>query len=126
MTCALCAERGGAACGFETGFFEPDFQCGTVGLIRDLVYEGQTLPDGVDYRYCSDQKYATVHLDHIEDWPNAEHWKEAPLALWVSWYKNRGRTEAMWLLFSDKPPRPPTEQECLCIAQAYRNAGART
>lgn len=119
MICKACETRGKTwqgddpRCAFETGSFGDNWKCATVSLIRSVCYEGQKLQHGVDYQYCEDQKYATVKVSHIEDLP------EGPLALWVSWYKNRGATDAMWLLFENKPPRVPTEQECLRIAQAY-------
>ena len=41
------------------------------------------------------------------------------LALWVSWYKDRGTTDAMWVLSSDRVPRAPTEEELLLIYAHY-------
>lgn len=118
--CKACEERGKTwngsdpRCAFKTGgTFGDNWNCATVGMIRDLCYEGTEHQRGVDYQYCDDQQYATVKVNHIEDLA------DRPLALWVSWYKNRGETDAMWLLFDDKPPRRPTEQECLLIAQVY-------
>lgn len=119
MSCNMCKERGqtwnGGApqCAFEDGgVFSPDnWNCATVNAIRDICYEGQDLPYGVDYQYCEDQKYATIKTDGIED---------MPMALWVSWYKSRGGTEAMWLLDNYDPPRQPTEQECVDIIEAYK------
>ena len=119
MTCKACKERGKTwkggdpKCAFPKGKFNSDnWNCATDGLIRDLCYEGRGLPPGINYQYCDDQKYATVKVDHIEDLGNA-------LALWVTWYKQYGTTDAMWLLFEDGPPRVPTERECVQIAQAY-------
>jgi hypothetical protein len=118
--CGLCEKRGKTwngsepQCGFDTGVFGDNWNCATVNAVRDICYEGQELlPSGVDYQYCEDQKYATINIDHIEI-------DGRPLALWVSWYKNRGRTDAMWLLFDDKPPRKPTEAECLAVVAAYQ------
>lgn len=123
MKCKACVERGkpwdgvDPTCSFEKLFFDPrGWQCATVEKIRELVHEGQgTLPWRVDYRYCEDMKYATVNIHDLEI--------SGAMALWVSWYKNRGSTDAMWLLFSDKPPRRPTEDECLrIVADAGSNA----
>jgi len=101
-----------ARCAFKGAHFSADnWNCATAGLIRDLVYEGQEpMPPGVDYRYCDDMKYATVKIDHLD--------VDGAMAIWVSWYKSRGTTDAMWLLFNDLPPRPPTAAECVAIAQA--------
>lgn len=117
MKCQLCKSRikdwqgSDPVCGFD-GDFRQNWNCATVSLIRSLCYEGETLKGGVDYTYCEDQKYATIKVDDIEKLDGA-------LALWVSWYKNRGSTDAMYLLFSNKPPRMPTEQECVLIAEHY-------
>lgn len=119
MACKACRKRGKTwqgddpRCAFETGAFGDNWNCATVGLIRDICDEDDGLPNGVDYQYCEDQKYATVKVDHIEALD------DRPLALWVSWHKRHGETDAIWLLFENKPPRLPTEQECLLIAQAY-------
>lgn len=117
--CQACQQRGKTwqgedpRCAFEGGAFSADnWSCATAGLIRDLCYEGKTLPHGVAYQYCGDQKYATIKTEHVDGISGA-------LALWVTWYKSRGTTDAMWLLFDDQPPRAPTEAECLLIAQAY-------
>lgn len=123
MTCAACRTRvkdwegDDPTCSFPAGTFNRDgWNCATAGMIRDLVYEGQKpMPPGVDYQYCEDMKYATVYIDHLDI--------DGAMALWVAWYKNRGRTDAMWLLFSDQPPRPPTEDECVRIANAYDKGG---
>lgn len=121
MVCKACKKRGKTwqgddpRCAFEAGKFDGDnWSCATADLIRDVCYEGQDLPNGVDYQYCEDQKYVTVKVDHIEGLDGA-------LALWVSWHKQRCITDAMWLLFEHEQPRVPTEQECLRIAQAYRS-----
>jgi hypothetical protein len=71
------------------------------------------MPDGVDYRYCEDQKYATVRVDDIDGLDGA-------LTMWVTWYKNRGKTDGVWLLFSDIPPRAPTEDEVRRVVSHYR------
>lgn len=127
MKCAACSDRvkfwkgDDPKCAFRTGVFSSDnWNCATVGMIRDLVYEGQSpMPPDVDYRYCEDMKYATIKIDHLPI-----HWMDTsePMALWVAWYKSRGRTDAIWLLFSDQPPRAPTAAECTAIAEAVAEA----
>lgn len=119
MTCAACKARGQTwngsppVCAFDD--WGGNWNCATIGAIRDIAYEGQSpMPSGVDYQYCDDQKYATIFLDRIEDLPSGR-----ALSLWVSWYKSRGRTDALWLLDSDGPPRRPTEADCLAICHAY-------
>ena len=119
MTCKMCKERGQTwegdkpRCAFESGVFDEDnWQCATINALRDLVYEGQSpMPPRVDYRYCEDQKYATVCIDGIEG-------ADGALALWVSWYKNRGGTDQAWLLYDDGAPAKPTERQVLAILEA--------
>lgn len=120
MTCRLCKERGKAwpgddpRCAFEEGYFGDNWNCATANHIRDIVYEGQNpMPPGVDYQYCEDMKYATVRL------PDGLNIAGQPMALWVSWYKSRGETDAMWLLFCDREPRRPTAEECEEIIIAF-------
>lgn len=118
MTCKLCRETpkgwngSDRTCAFEGGEFSHDnWMCETVNRIRDLVYEGQ--PHKLsDYRYCEDQKYSTVCIDRMEG---------PYLALWVSWYKSRGRTDAIYLLSDNEPPKAPTEFELVEII-AYLEA----
>lgn len=119
MTCKACEKRGQTwkgskpTCAFKHGAFNSvNWNCATVNMIRDIVYEGEPHP-AVDYRYCDDQKYATVIVDEIEGAGDA-------LALWVSWYKSRGCTDAMWLLGTDGVPRAPTEAECVAICTALQ------
>jgi hypothetical protein len=118
VMCEHCKKRGkpwygsDAKCAFTEEGFEQNWNCATVNMIRDICYEGQELKYGITYQYCDDDKYATIKVDHIDI-------DGSPLALWVSWYKSRGNTQAMWLLFDKLPPRIPTESECLAIVAAY-------
>lgn len=119
MTCLACQQRGktwnGGApeCAFPNGGeFDPtNWNCATANAIRNLC--GQDDPNQhADYRYCDDQNYSTLMVDEI-DIPSGD-----ALALWVSWYKHRGRTEAMWLLDEHNAPRKPTEADCMAIINA--------
>ena len=115
--CAKCGERGkdwngsDPICAFTESHSKENWNCETLNKIRDICYEGQKLPDYVDYQYCEDEKYATINISGIE-------LDKSPLALWVSWYKNRGRTDALWLLYADHPPKTPSEKECIKIIEA--------
>jgi hypothetical protein len=118
MPCKMCLERGKTwegsepVCAFD-GDFAANWNCASLSAIRDLVYEGEPRV-GVDYQYCDDQKYATVRLyDHFD--------AIGAIALWVCWYKSRGGTDAVWLLFEKEPPRRPTENECVLISYAFNN-----
>lgn len=121
MSCQLCIQRGKTwngddpICAFE-GAFEENWNCATINEIRDICYEGKgELPHGVDYQYCDDMKYATIKINELE-LPNGS---AMGLALWVSWYKSRGGTDAMWILDSHGAPRQPTEEELRLIIGHY-------
>ena len=125
MKCKLCTERGKTwngddpKCAFD-GAFADNWNCATLNALRDICYEGQNPMPGVDYQYCEDQKYATVKIDGIEDRRGCR----IGLALWVSWYKSRGKTDAVWVLSDDAPPRIPTEEELEAIIVYYANANS--
>jgi len=132
MKCKACNERvkdwvgSDPKCAFEATsvFSEQNWNCATVSKIRMICYHASLNREkslsGIDFQRCGDQNYTTFNLHELYN--NASYNDiETPEALWVSWYKNRGRTEAMWLLFADSPPRSPTEEECLAIAKAYEH-----
>jgi len=116
--CKRCRERGKDWNGddpvcFLDGGFGRNWNCATLNAVRDICYEGQNpMPHGVDYQYCDNMKYATIRIEEVED-------GEIGMALWVAWYKNRGATDAMWILNSDEPPRIPTEDELEAIICHY-------
>jgi len=123
MPCQMCEKRGknweggDPTCAFTDTLFSPDnWNCATVNAIRDIVYEGQELQEGVAYQYCDDMKYATIDVSDIEG--------VMGYCLWVCWYKNRGGTDALWLLDSRDRPRPPTEGECRRIIEHYEGKSA--
>ena len=106
-TCAFTSE----------GVFTPkNWNCATANQIRDIGDEDQDRPFWVDYQYCDDQKYAAINISGMDE----ERLDGTPLALWISWYKHRGGTDAMWLLSYAEAPRLPTEEECLAIVQWHR------
>jgi hypothetical protein len=91
--------------------------------IRALTYEGQQLLPGIDYRYCEDQKYATIDVSQIEalgDLPYPSDPDSIPMAVWLTWYKSRRRTDSVWMLFVTGPPRSPTDDELSVIADHYK------
>ena len=117
--CKMCQERGKTwnggdpECGFLESKFSPaNWNCATVNAIRDIC---DARPKGVDYQYCEDENYATVKID---DLLNDREGRWMGYALWVQWYKSRGRTQQMFLLGDDEPRRP-TEEECLAIIAYY-------
>lgn len=107
-------------CAFETGIFSSrNWRCKTLSEIRKLVDRLDRIKiNGIDFVACiTEQRYATINLSSIDALQDCDG--DQPICLWVGWYKNRGRTEGMWLMFEDIPPRPPTLTECLLIINYY-------
>lgn len=134
MTCKMCRERGKTwngddpECAFPDGReFTPDnWNCATANAIRDLCsappYRTEPHPEGVHHEYavndgCADQHYATIRTSDIDMETSSAD------CLWVGWYKDRGRTEEMWLL-GDAVAARPTEADALAIIQHYARATA--
>lgn len=122
MECNACKGRpktwngSDSICAFKDGdeWSGNNWNCATVGMIRRL-FDGAadgTLPDGVAYHHEADQSTGMVCAQGLES-------HDRPLSLWVTWYKDRGRTEQMWLMFDDKPPRRPTQSELVALAGLY-------
>lgn len=119
-TCTACEQRGKTwpgsdpKCGFLDGspFTAENWNCATVSKLRSLVAGDchVSLEARVHLRYCDDQWFATVDLSEMD----AVHGR----TLWLSWYKRRGATEAMWILDEYEAPRLPTEADCLAITEA--------
>jgi hypothetical protein len=97
--------------------FGANWNCGIINQVRDLC---DLAMEGKDYRlhyqYCEDQKYATIQTDCIDD----EIDESLGLCLWVTWYKSRGGTDAMWILCNYEPPRKPTFKDLERIVKYYQ------
>jgi hypothetical protein len=123
MICAACEKRGKTweggdpICSFPNGgeFDSAGWNCATANAIRDLCGQDDPHP-AADHRYCNDQHYSTIKVDRVRLLTGSA------LALWVSWYKHRGRTEAMWLLSENELPRRPTEADCIAVIAALSQA----
>ena len=120
MTCKLCKERDKTWSGDDPVCYfdvpEHNWNCATINAVRDICYEGQELKDGVHYEYCDDEKFATINIHSIRD-------SEGYIGrcLYVAWYKNRGGTEALWILDGEGDiPRNPTEGELSAIIEHYK------
>lgn len=121
--CPACKKRGKAwkgddpVCAFKNGTFDNNnWKCATVGNFNSYVrWPDKTHPD-VKITHCeTEEHYATVNLENVS-FPSEET-EQSPVCLVVIWYKSRGRTDQMWLMFQNRPPRPPTEEELLLITQ---------
>ncbi len=86
-----------------------------VEAIRDICYEGQEeLPDGVQYMYCDDEKYATIKIDDVRlegEWIGC--------CLYIQWYKTRAYTNQI-LILGDGEPREPIDGELLAVIKHYK------
>lgn len=113
MKCLACQRRvknwqgDDPKCAFAEGSFNADnWNCATVSYIRILSVSRT--------QHCAnEEKFAAIDVTEVEGLGGA-------ITLWVQWYKNRGRTQAMWLLYETDLPRAPTEEECLAIAKHYK------
>jgi len=95
-------------------FTDDNWNCGLIGDIRKLCKKAMDGKDErLNYQCFEDQTYVTIRTYDIDE--NIE----LGLCLWVSWYKSRGRTEAMWILSEYEPPRKPTYQELEKIIKYY-------
>jgi hypothetical protein len=126
--CAACRAEGKTwegddpKCAFQHGQpFSPDnWNCATVARVRALLrFEHDDHgPDGLKKDWSAEgyQSYATLRLD---DW---FEFGDVPIhALYITWYKNRGRTGGMWLIGDEDsgPPRAPVEAEVVLILKHY-------
>lgn len=124
--CAACRLRGkiwngdDPKCAFQHGkpFSAENWSCATMDFVRDLAGSyGEPLRDGVIRDYTSEgyDTYAVIRVD--TDYIEVENCH----SMYVTWYKSRSRTSALWLLGDedDGPPRPPTEGEVLAIVKHY-------
>ncbi len=118
MTCKKCLERvkdwvgDDPACYFDSP--ARNWNCATVNEIREFCYEGQDLKQDIHYEYCDDEKFATFNIHEIEPYIGR--------CLYVAWYKQRGNTEALWILDDEETPRSPAEHELLAIIAYFKGA----
>ena len=129
MTCQACVTRGkpehfgsDPKCAFETESFSGDnWQCVTANEIRGLTEREDD--HRIHHIREENQNYATVSLlafNLLVHEDEKGFIQAQPTCLWVGWYKQRGRTEGMWLMFENLPPRQPTLEECLVILEHYK------
>jgi hypothetical protein len=99
-------------CYFENS--KENWNCETVNLIRSICWEYEQLKPGITYQYCDDQKYAVIDISEV-----LLNDTYIGLSLWLTWYKNRGGTDALWILDSYREPKKPTEEELIAIYSYY-------
>lgn len=121
MKCEACKTRvkfwkgDDQKCAFASGpeWSQDNWNCATTGLLRSLFDDNSKLPEGVSHQWGDDQNTGMVCAQGLKS-------EDRPLSMWMTWYKSRGRTEQMWLMFDNKPPRRPTEAEIVALASLYR------
>lgn len=94
-----------------------NWNCATISAIREICGEWESPHPRVEHRFCDDQKYATIQINECVGCDGGR----IGLALWVTWYKRRGSTDAMWILSDDAPPRQPTIEELEIIIRSFVN-----
>ena len=117
--CKLCGQEktwkgDDTECPFKNGNrFDLNWNCGQIAKIRELCNLAETENTFyMNYQYCDDQKYVSINVDDVA-------LQEPALCLWVSWYKNRGGTDQMWLLPEFGSPREVTFDDIQRIYDFY-------
>lgn len=130
--CQLCeaTARGDEPprCAFTSKYFNAtNWNCGTVNRIRMLAQHPQADRLQIAQGSQDDEHWALLRLPSVLVDQLMDQQAQGPaevvqdgLALWVSWYKNRGRTSSLLLLSGEGPALAPTEQTVLIIADYYR------
>jgi hypothetical protein len=107
-------------CAFPNGarFSHENWQCAALDPLRELTgeYPGDVEREGLNVMQLWDQKVATLIIhDNIE----LADYEGFAVALVVTWYKRRGRTDAAWLLFDDGTAVAPTFADLAAICAGY-------
>jgi|GEM_PF-5845348 len=92
----------------DDGLFELNWNCGIINQIRKLSELHGNYR--INYQYCDDQKYCSINIDDVDI---------DGICLWVSWYKNRGSTDAMFILSDCEPPRKPNYDDLKLIVDLF-------
>lgn len=121
-TCPLCAARGKTwngsdpTCGFhrDGSFNGENWNCATLNELRGIVEEHTQWLDSVQ------QHAANLDIGEVE-LPN----DGIGFALWLTWYKSRGKTDAAYIMHDLNAPRPLTEADALAILHHYGRANVK-
>jgi hypothetical protein len=108
-------------CAFPRGerFSHENWQCAALDPLRELIGEhpGAVEREGITVVANWDQKAALVVVHDGIDL--GEDYDGFAVALAVTWYKRRGRTDAAWLLFDDGTALAPTYADVRAICEGY-------
>jgi len=101
-------------CPFQNGdIFADNWCCRQINKLRMICENAIDNKDSrFHHQYCEGQNYATINTSEIDFELHAE-------CLYITWYKSRGRTEGMWLMNQDYPPRKPTFFDLQKIIEYY-------
>lgn len=114
--CRRCTEGKSLSsdkCAFSTGKFSAEnYACATMLRLRELILLRNdpiaALP-AVMYNWHEDQHVATIVLGSIGF--ESDHPNQFPVALFITWAKNRGRTESFHILNDRNEVFAPTERD---------------
>lgn len=111
MKCSMCLAdpMPGSTCMLEG--FSDNWNCGTLNALRSICSPDMNSYNADAY-YLGDDRIALIRLDDVIGVDG--------LALWVRWYKSRGRTDEV-LLMTYRGPRTPSEKELLKIIKYHRS-----
>ena len=124
MPCKMCLDRGKTWKGSDPKCYfdhpRDNWMCATVIAIRHLCPPYSDPKQGIHSEYCNDDWYAVIKTDNI-DTDEQTGGSLLGRCLYIAWYKDRGHTEALWILGGESEnPRVPTEEELLSILEYYR------
>ena len=131
MKCKLCIEAGQPehfgseiGCAFD-GEFTDNWNCSTLGKLRVALAGGDDwgrVTDSSLIKTFVREDQTTVLVDlRFMDWEKMDDNEVTPDSMFVTWYKRRGRTEQVFLMYDDQEPRQPTESQVLDVV-AYINS----
>ncbi len=127
MKCKLCIKNGQPKhfgsprdCAFDGDFCE-NWNCSTIGLLRLAVAGEDGWGAETDTRQIKTfvrEDQTTVLVDLLlMDWVYENDEEESPDSLFITWYKRRGRTEQVFLMYDNQAPDRPTELQVLEIVK---------
>ena len=123
MTCKACIERekywnGGDPICASDGDFNDNWMCATLNKLREALTDEDgwhKLEDTPIIKTFRREDQTTVFVDLLDFDPTSEIYADS---LFVTWYKRRGETENVLLLFNEgKEPKIPTEEELLEVIE---------
>lgn len=99
--------------------FGENWNCGIITKLREICYKIESglvnIPETM-FSYSEQDKFVILSTYDIL----SQNYYPHPVCLFMSWYKDRGETTSMWLLFSENEmPVLPTYQDLELIVNYY-------